>query len=239
MKSASIAIVLLLGVGLTCSARAQDAGAAAVPLPHQLLSRFVDGWDETLWQQSRGGVGYMRADDDRGWQLRMQTLQQLVRYREEGQQAVKVLLKSLKSESTPERILAAQALGYLSPWVPAEPLIEAAKSDADPAVRLYAVDALGMTGRDGKTVDWKSLQEAETNRDVRRHIDYAIERDGTRLDQVVVRQLIEWNSKTMNSAKLGQSAPDFTLTAATGEIVKLSDFKGKKAVVLVFIYGDT
>ncbi len=34
--------------------------------------------------------------------------------------------------------------------------------------------------------------------------------------------------------KVGDEAPDFTLRATNGQTVKLSDFRGKKAVVLAF-----
>ena len=34
--------------------------------------------------------------------------------------------------------------------------------------------------------------------------------------------------------KVGDMAPDFTLTATNGQKVKLSDFRGKKTVVLAF-----
>ena len=37
-----------------------------------------------------------------------------------------------------------------------------------------------------------------------------------------------------NSPKVGDMAPDFTLTATTGGKVKLSDFRGKSNVVLAF-----
>jgi peroxiredoxin len=34
--------------------------------------------------------------------------------------------------------------------------------------------------------------------------------------------------------KVGDEAPDFTLPSSTGKPIKLSDFRGKKAVVLAF-----
>ena len=55
----------------------------------------------------------------------------------------------------------------------------------------------------------------------------------------VVETLKRWNPATIDSAIIGKRAPDFELTSATGETIRLSRFRGKKAVVLVFVYGDT
>ena len=43
-------------------------------------------------------------------------------------------------------------------------------------------------------------------------------------------------SPPKTSLKVGEPAPDFTLPTTTGEKVKLSDFKGKKNVVLAFTF---
>jgi cytochrome oxidase Cu insertion factor (SCO1/SenC/PrrC family) len=41
----------------------------------------------------------------------------------------------------------------------------------------------------------------------------------------------------LDRVKVGQPAPDFTLEDADGRPVTLSDFRGKKSVVLVFYRG--
>lgn len=41
----------------------------------------------------------------------------------------------------------------------------------------------------------------------------------------------------LDRIKVGQSAPDFTLEGMNGERISLSDFRGKKSVVLVFYRG--
>jgi len=41
----------------------------------------------------------------------------------------------------------------------------------------------------------------------------------------------------LNRIKVGQPAPDFTLEETNGKAIKLSDFRDKKTVVLVFYRG--
>jgi cytochrome oxidase Cu insertion factor (SCO1/SenC/PrrC family) len=41
----------------------------------------------------------------------------------------------------------------------------------------------------------------------------------------------------LNRIKVGQPAPDFSLEDIDGKVITLSDFRGKKTVVLVFYRG--
>jgi len=43
------------------------------------------------------------------------------------------------------------------------------------------------------------------------------------------------NATAPTNAKVGQVAPDFTLHSSTGKDISLSDYRGKKNVVLAFI----
>ncbi len=47
----------------------------------------------------------------------------------------------------------------------------------------------------------------------------------------------ELPSADLNRVQVGQLAPDFTLEAEDGRQVTLSDYRGKKRVVLVFYRG--
>lgn len=231
-------LLFLMGVIVSASAAPRPATAdePAGRAPAQWLEVFAKGWDETAWHTPfrTAPSGYMRKLDDGDWRVRMEAFQGVVR---RGKEAVPVMLEALKAEAAPQRIFAAQALGFLAPDVPTEPLIEAAKGDPDAAVRLHAWDAAGMNGAQG--LDFEALLAAEPSGDVKKHIAYVRERAGKRLDPAVVMGLKEWDAKTAASAAVGLAAPEFELKAATGEIVRLADFKGKSAVVLVFIYGDT
>lgn len=199
------------------------------------LTWFAARWNDESWEAGRRR-GYMRSLDDEGWLARVLAMQGIVAA---GKDSVAPLVKALKSDHTPTRLLAAQTLGYLAPHVPREPLVESLESDADAAVRLYAVDSLGMQGGADLSEILTLRRESEKNRDTRKHIGYALERGKQPVDQDIIETLVKWDSRQINSAKVGEAAPDFQLTTVSGVKYRLSDFRGKKPVVLVFIYGDT
>ena len=55
---------------------------------------------------------------------------------------------------------------------------------------------------------------------------------------LVVFALLFGCASTGRSPAVGNSAPDFSITDVSGDEVRLSEFKGKKNVVLVF-YADS
>ena len=55
---------------------------------------------------------------------------------------------------------------------------------------------------------------------------------------LVVFALLFGCASTGQSPVVGKDAPDFSITDVSGDEVRLSDFKGKKNVVLVF-YADS
>lgn len=206
--------------------------AAHARSPEQWIDYFSEHWRDDGW----GPPPYMRAADDDGWRARMRALQGLVTA---GRPAIKPLLRVLEQGDPSQRMLAAQALGYLAPHVPSEPLLNVIRNDPDAAVRLYAVDALARQGRDDIAAPLAELEKSEKNRDVKKHIAYALDRKGSRIDAQIVDDLRNWNTDRIDSAQRGKAAPDFELPSLTGGTVRLSHFRGQKPVVLVFIYGDT
>lgn len=201
------------------------------------LTEFTSAWDDKLWEPAEGRLSlYMRPMHDAGWKKRMQTLQFVVR---QGSVASGELRKLPRSDSIAERLFAAQALGYCGDADAQAELSHALDHDAESAVRLHAADSLGMLGGQAHTELLQRLEKSEKNNDVRRHVRYALDRNGQAIDAAVVKQLKDWPTSQLDTAALGKLAPDFELTSLSGEKVRLSDFRGKKSVVLVFVYGDT
>lgn len=215
----------ILFVGLSsAAARAEDPVK-----PADALAAFQKAWAPLV------GKAYMRPPDDGGWKARIEALRGLARA---GDQATPVLVEALSKGTNDTRVFAAQALALL-PSEGARGALVAALKDAHPAVRLHALGALSGLGKVPKAEPYLTLQKKDPNRDVRANAGFAMERDDKPAPEAIRKALADYDPKQIASATVGKKAPDFTLTSADGKKIRLSDFQGKKAVVLVFIYGDT
>ena len=195
--------------------------------PAEIIRTFEKAWVVP--------TGYMRPLDDTGWKARMTAFQKLAAA---GDKAIPALIESLSNGEPETRVFAAQALGLMAD-PNAKPALEAALKDKTAAVRLYALDALSMFGKLASTDELKAMKEKDANRDVKAHVGFAIDRDDKPDPAALQKLLVGYDLAKMNTAVVGKAAPEFELTDATGKTYKLADFKGKKAVVLVFVYGDT
>lgn len=223
MRNPSQFLLLLSFAALAVPGRAADPPTE----PAEIIRAYEKAWVAPK--------GYMRPLDDAGWKARMTAFQKLAAM---GEMATPALIDALSKGEPETRVFAAQALG-LMPDPKAKPALEAALKDQTAAVRLYALDALSMFGKLAPTDELKAMKEKDANRDVKAHVGFAQDRDD-KPDPVALRtKLAGLDLSKMNTAAVGKAAPEFELADANGKTYKLADFKGKKAVVLVFVYGDT
>jgi hypothetical protein len=216
------------------SARSQEIGPTPSD-PQELIEWVAKHWSEAEWTANPDN-NYMRPTGDKGWKVRMLAMQQMTRV---GEKANSALTEALTGDNEELQIFAAQTFGFLPTQAPTEQLQQLLKSSPNAAVRLYATDALGMKGGTELHPFFKAQLATEENRDVKKHLRYAIERDGAEVETAVIDSLRDWLPDTIDSATIGEPAPDFQLKSLNGETVALKDLRGESAVVLVFIYGDT
>ena len=234
--------LMILSVVVGIQAVASGGGPPGGAAPSERIGQFTKGWDNSVWgnRPRKEGGGYMLPDGCDRWKLRMETMRALVA---SGSDAVEPLLDALRSKDVATRILAAQTLGFLAKSVPPDPLpeslLQALREDSEASVRLYVADVLGMIGGSEVRKLLESLKETEKNKDVRKHMMYALGRKNRDGVSAAAKRLVAWDISKMDTARVGRMAPDFELVSVNGKRHRLSSFRGKKAVVLVFIYGDT
>ncbi len=190
-----------------------------------LLEQFAKDWpdDRTMY----------RTEGDSSWTAYALTLSRLVAL---GDKAVPAIIAASNSPSVQVRAMCARTLGFLNSKTAVPSLIELLE-DKNPAVALLAADSLGQIQDSTGLEALRAARKKQTNGDVLLHISKALERK-VPLEDGVQEQVIQITPETIDSAEVGQLAPEFTLQDATGKKWQLKNFRGKKSVVLVFIYGD-
>ena len=170
------------------------------------------------------------ADPD--WKIRMEALVKLLSI---GREATPVLADAMLSDSHSTRLAAAHALALLAD-IDAKPVLERALHDSSAAVRAYAVFGLSLLGEMAFDDDrYRDVLTKDRDRRVRYGMAWAFERDDTQSMAPLIQKLLrEYDLSKMDTARLDDPAPEFSLTDAFGQTYRLSDFRGKKNVILRF-----
>jgi HEAT repeat protein len=169
------------------------------------------------------------------WKVRMECLVALAKA---GPASVPVLLDALKTGSPESRALAGGALSFLADEK-ARPSLEQSVEDKERDVRLYAIRALGRLGRLEAKPKYKQIADKDTSAGVRFEMAFALTRDDKPDPGAIRETLSRYDLTRMDSARPDKAAPDFALVDTSGKTWRLSDFRGKTPVVLVFLIGTT
>jgi len=216
-------LVLFMLVGMQSTVAQENVGTEE---SKGVLRAFGNDWPEDR-------VPYRVEEDTESWKAYALALKQLVAM---GEKAVPGLIEGCDDTNFQIRALSARVLGYLQAKASVPKLIELL-SDKKAQVALAAADSLGQI-QDPKGLEaLRSARDSETRGDVLLHINKSLDRK-VPLEDGVLEQILKIDRESIDSAKVGLSAPDFTLQDTEGKTWTLSDQRGKKSVVLVFIYGD-
>jgi HEAT repeat protein len=179
------------------------------------------------------------AKVDAGWKERMRAFVSLVKA---GEGAVGPLVETLRTGSPENRAFAAGVLGVLADPA-ARPALEKALDDPEQAVRSQAILALRMLGP-LKLTDRQRQALQGSNFHVRAHLEFALAREYDANPAAVRKALEDYDPTRIDTARRGQSAPDFSLPDLSGKTQRLSRIRQPEGapagqpVVVVFLWMD-
>jgi HEAT repeat protein len=172
---------------------------------------------------------------NRDWKARVEALVGLAKI---GPPAVPALVGALQHKEPVMREFAAQALVFVGD-ASARPALERALADSTTGVRIYAIQALSMLGPLAPNEQYQRMMNSDpTIFGVRPMIAAALERTVWPKPGELRQTLADYDLRNLDSARVGSLAPDSTLMDFMGKPHRLSEFRGKKTVVLRFILFD-
>ncbi len=197
----------------------------------ELLDRF----SSVDW--SKHEVGQNKDLSDNAWKVRIEVENELIAL---GDSAVTTLIEACQDTNQHVRLLAAYVLGTLNHRSAAPALLKIAESDSYAPARLMAIEALGRLGI-SEALDIVKAATEDNNGYIRAASKWVLPRVekgegvGNSLRHIAMST---YDKSKVASAVVGKPAPDFALPDDKGETVKLSDFRGKKNVVMIFLLAD-
>ena len=197
--------------------------------------KLLDRFRTVDWNKRE--VGQDKNLSDSAWKVRIEVENSLIAL---GKAAVPTMIEACGDSNQHVRLLAAYVLGYLNDRSAVPALMGIVKGDEYAPARLAAIEALGRLGaKEAIKVVQAATKDQSTH--VRSAAKWALPRvqkgEGVG-DALRKLAMSTFDQSKIATAVVGKPAPDFTLTDDAGEMVRLSDFRGKKHVVIVFLLAD-
>ncbi len=193
--------------------------------------------DQTFTHDRHLGQAGIADLDDTDWRVRLLAVRDLVRL---GLEETEAMAEGLSHPDKHVRQISAMALGILKAESARPRLEERARKDSIAMVRSQAVIALGQMEATASLPFLRKLLREDESRDVRHQCRLAIDqiekRMGTTPAQLSAFQGLD--EDTFETVELGKPAPDFELEDTEGNFWKLSDFRGKQWVALIWVFAD-
>ena len=236
-----IAVVLLTVISSPVSAAESPTSADVSAKVSAILSRISahdfhpirDGFTFDR-QLNKHGVASL---DDQDWRVRTLAVRDLVRLNAPGTPA---LVTALEDKNAHVRHVAAMVLGIIRATNAVAALEATLSEDSDSAVRSQAAIALGQIGHRASLPVVQAVQKDGKSRDVQHQAElaaYAIEHGMTATPELA-KSCAALDESTFERVQVGKTASDFQLADTEGKAWRLWDFRGKKPVVLTWVFAD-
>ena len=175
--------------------------------------------------------------NDQDWWVRTLAVRDLVRL---GPPGTLALITALEAENVHVRHVAAMVLGIIRATNAVAALEATLSKDSDSVVRSQAAIALGQIGQRSSLAAVQVAQKNDKSRDVQHQAElaaYAIEHGRTATPELA-RAWAGLDETRFGPLQVGRPAPDFQLLDTEGHAWRLSDFRGRKPVALIWIFAD-
>lgn len=175
--------------------------------------------------------------DDQDWRVRTLAVRDLVRL---GAPGTPALVTALTDKNAHVRHIAAMVLGIIRATNAVAALETTLNKDSDSVVRSQAASALGQIGQRSSLAVVQAAQKDDKSKDVQHQAElaaYAIEHGMTATPELA-KSYAALDESTFGRVQVGKTASDFRLSDTEGKSWRLADFRGKKPVLLIWVFAD-
>lgn len=175
--------------------------------------------------------------NDPDWKIRTLAMRDFVR---SGEAGIDQLINALSHKIPHVRYLAAAALGVQASESAIPGLQKLLTADPKITVRSQAAISLGLIGSAKALPALEKTLTADKSRDVIHQCELSIHqiKDGQKATPELASAYASLDESKFEIVQVGKAAPDFTLSDTENKNWKLSDYQGKKTVLLIWVFAD-